>query len=269
MHGATVLILGCGDMGSAVAHWLFRSGARVLMCDRARPAHARRGMAFTDALFEGTATLEGITARFAETARAIDSAWQLNDAIPIATISEQEIRSAFSFNVAIDATMRRHLPQAQFRSWATSTIGLGPGFTPGENCHLAVETQWGESLGSVVRDRSTQARAGGPARLAGIGRERFVQSVQAGLWRTGAVIGQAVVANQEVGRIGEMPVRTPFAGTLRGLTHDSVEIDPGQIVVEVDPRDPPQVFGLGERPRAVARGVCNALGIDLAVDAIS
>ncbi len=175
MNAATVLILGCGDMGSAVAHWLFRRGARVLMCDRARPAHARRGMAFTDALFEGAATLEGITARFAETPQAVDCAWRVNDAIPVVTLAEHEITASFRFDVAIDATMRRHLPHPHFRSLAASTIGLGPGFTPGGNCHLAVETQWGDSLGSVVRDRSTQARTGGPARLAGIGRERFVR----------------------------------------------------------------------------------------------
>ncbi len=267
MNGATVLVLGCGDMGSAVAHWLFRRGARVLMCDRPRPAHARRGMAFTDALFEGTATLDGVTARFAETSRAVHCAWRVNDAIPIVTLGEQEITAAFQFDVAIDATMRRHLPHPRFRSMAASTIGLGPGFTPGENCHVAVETQWGESMGSVVRDRSTQVRSGGPARLAGVGRERFVQSAVAGIWRTCAVIGQTVDADQEVGLIGGIPVRAPFAGTLRGLTHDSVDIVPGQIVVEVDPRDPPQVFGLGERPRAVAQGVCDALGLAMPADA--
>ncbi len=185
----------------------------------------------------------------------------------VVTLGEQEITAAFHFDVVIDATMRRHLPDSKFRSLAASTIGLGPGFTPGENCHVAVETQWGNAMGSVVRDQGTQARSGGPARLAGIGRERFVQAAVAGTWRTSAAIGQPVRANQEVGLIGTLPVTAPFAGTLRGLTHDKVEVAPGQIVVEVDPRDPPQVFGLGERPRAVAQGVCDALGLDLPADA--
>ncbi len=47
---ATVLVRGCGDVGSAVAHGLFGAGYRVLIHDDPGPAHTRRGMAFTDAL---------------------------------------------------------------------------------------------------------------------------------------------------------------------------------------------------------------------------
>ncbi|MGJ7512444.1 nitrate reductase associated protein [Variovorax sp. GT1P44] len=48
---------------------------------------------------------------------------------------------------------------------------------------------------------------------------------------------------------------------MRGLTHDGVSVAERQKIVEVDPRQPPDVFGLGERPRAIARGVSRALGL--------
>ena len=70
-----------------------------------------------------------------------------------------------------------------------------------------------------------------------------------------------------VGALDGEPIRAPIAGHLRGLTHDDVEVRAGARLVEVDPRTPPQVFGLGERPLAVAAGVARALGLEGAVPA--
>ena len=55
----TVIIRSCVDVGSAVAHCLFGAAYRVLIHDDPRPAHTRRGMAFTDALFEHKSQLAG------------------------------------------------------------------------------------------------------------------------------------------------------------------------------------------------------------------
>ena len=54
-----VLVKGAGDVGSAVAHALFRAGDRPLLVDSPTPSVARRWMAFADALFDGRATLRG------------------------------------------------------------------------------------------------------------------------------------------------------------------------------------------------------------------
>ena len=48
-----VLVRGSGDVGSAVAHLLFAQGSSVVIHDIALPAAPRRGMAFSDAIFEG------------------------------------------------------------------------------------------------------------------------------------------------------------------------------------------------------------------------
>src|SRR5579863_6389659 len=58
-----VVVRGSGDVGSAVAHRLFRAGYRVVIHDGPAPSAPRRGMAFTDAVFNGTAILEGVRAR--------------------------------------------------------------------------------------------------------------------------------------------------------------------------------------------------------------
>ena len=63
---ARVLIRGSGDVGSAVAHLLLRSGHEVVIHDVALPAAPRRGMAFADAIFDGACELDGVRARRAE-----------------------------------------------------------------------------------------------------------------------------------------------------------------------------------------------------------
>src|SRR6266566_10166260 len=66
MDHVSVLVRGIGDIGSAVAHRLFEAGQRVVIHDVPAPAAARRGMAFTDAIFDGSAVLEGVTCRRVE-----------------------------------------------------------------------------------------------------------------------------------------------------------------------------------------------------------
>jgi hypothetical protein len=44
---------------------LFRNGERVVLHDGPRPSHARRGAAFTDALFGARALVDGVAAKYA------------------------------------------------------------------------------------------------------------------------------------------------------------------------------------------------------------
>jgi xanthine dehydrogenase accessory factor len=256
MKELVVLVLGCGDVGSAFAHRLFRMGVRVSLRDVPHSSHARRGMAFTDALFEGSATLEGTIARHAQNIRAVRQAWNDAEAIPVVTLPEFELVNALAWSAVVDATMRKHQTAVDRRSLAAAVIGLGPGFTPGMNCHVAVETQWGSEMGAVLRDRSTAATTGGPKTLAGVGRERFVIAPASGFWRTAAAIGQRVQAAEVVGTIGATSVRSPFTGSLRGLTHDKVTVAAGQKLVEVDdsrPRSSAWVHGLFRSRKVLPR----------------
>src|SRR5262249_25629928 len=155
-----------------------------------------------DALFDGEATLEGVVGRHATSLPAIHTCWEGGDAIPVASLPEADLLRDLQFDVIVDATMRRTSRAPDRRTLAPVAIGLGPGFNPGVNCDLAVETQWGSSLGAVVRERGTAPLAGGPPSLGGVGRERFVMAKTAGQWRTPAAIGQRVAAGEIVGAVG-------------------------------------------------------------------
>lgn len=256
----TILVRGSGDVGSAVASILFKAGHRVVLHDAPAPSHSRRGMAFVDALFQGTATLEGLLAKRARSLNTLPFMLKCRRAVPVSDAPLQDVVAEVHPQVLVDARMRKHdQPEAQ-RGLAPLTIGLGPNFDAGGNVDIAIETKWGDELGAVIRAGSTRALAGEPQPIAGHARERYVYAPAAGTFTTRFNIGDAVVEGQVVASIGKTPLHAPLSGCLRGITHDGVVVNKGTKIIEVDPRgDAQAAHGLGERPRRIAEGVLQAV----------
>lgn len=265
-----ILVLGSGDVGSAVGHRLFLSGADVVLADEAAPAHPRRGMAFTDAWFDGTATLEGVVGLLATDVGDLAAQCTVMVAISCTAAALAQVVAAWRPGSLAGARMRKRAAPDDLRVLVPQVIGLGPGFLPGIRCSMAIETAWGDEPGAVLRDRPASKLAGEPRTLDGVGRERFAYAPQGGVWRTAAHIGDKVPAAAQVGALqgceGSCIVRAPLAGARRGLLHDGVAIRAGQKLLEVDPRPQPDTHGLGARPVALARGVPRALGMHVGQD---
>lgn len=254
-----ILVRGSGDVGSAVALRLFRAGHPVVIHDAPAPAGPRRGMAFTDAIFEGSATLAGVAARRSDAAGARERALRGDD-IPVVTAEFDHTLGAVQPGVLVDARMRKRATPERQRGLAGLTIGLGPNFVAGDTVDLVVETSWGERLGVVLTEGTPAPLAGEPRTYGGHARERFIYAPAAGLFRTTARIAQDVQAGEVVATLDGEELRAPLDGILRGLTHDGVRIEAGTKCVEVDPRgDPSKVTGIGERPAAIAEGVLRAI----------
>ncbi|MDP2711495.1 MAG: hypothetical protein Q8O56_09775 [Solirubrobacteraceae bacterium] len=255
---ARVLVRGCGDIGSAVAHLLLGDGHEVVINDVALPAAPRRGMAFADAVFDGACELAGVRARrvgaLAELRRPH------RDEVLVTTEELGDVVAALRPDVLVDARMRKRAQPGEQRGLAPLTIGLGPNFVAGATTDLAIETQWGDELGTVVTDGPTKPLGGEPRSFEGHARDRFVYAPAAGVMRTRAVIAQRVAAGETVATIGDEPLLAPLDGILRGLVHDGVPVDAGAKVLEVDPRgDLSKVVGIGPRPRRIAEGVAEAI----------
>jgi xanthine dehydrogenase accessory factor len=205
-------------------------------------------MAFADAIFDGWATLDGLTAVCVRTPAELRHALNIGDAVPVAVTSFSDAIEATSWAALNDARMRkREVPEGQ-RGLAPITIGLGPNFVAGETVDLAIETMWGDRLGEVIA-------AGATLPLGGDGRARFVYAPEAGRSITGARIGDRVEKSAIVATVRSLVLRAPIGGVLRGLTRSGVEVAAGTKVIEVDPRgDPAGAFGLGERPGASPKG---------------
>lgn len=257
---ASVLVRGVGDVGSAVAVVLFRAGYSVALHDEPAPSTPRRGMAFADAVFDGWATLDSLTAVRVQTAGELLHGLKAGDVVPVTTAPFSEVVEATVWAAVIDARMRKRAVPERQRGLAPLTVGLGPNFIAGETVDLAIETKWGERLGEIVQAGATLPLGGEPRPIGGVGRARFVYAPQAGRFRTAARIGDRVTEGNSVASIGALSLLAPIGGVLRGLTRSGVEVAARTKVIEVDPRcDPAGAFGLGERPRRIAQGVLQAL----------
>ncbi len=257
-----VLVRGIGDVGSAVAHVLFQRGYAVVIHEGPAPPTAhRRGMAFTDAVFDGFVKLDGIFACRIDTLDCIAEQASGRLFIPVVVGTFETALAAAPWFALVDARMRKcAIPQCQ-RGLAPLTIGVGPGFIAGETIDVAIETACGDHLGSLVENGSTSALAGDPLSIKGVGQERLVYAPADGIWHTRRSIGDIVEAAKLIGWIGETPIVAPLTGVLRGLTRDGVPCARGTKIVEVDPREPGEavVRGLGERPRRIAGDVIAAI----------
>ncbi len=242
----TVLIRGSGDVGSAVAYALFVRGYRAVLHDVPQPAHARRGMAFTDALFFGKAVLEGVIAKRSTLGDSLGAMLTCGRAIPVMSAPLSAVLAQIPVDVLIDARMRKRDRPERQRSLAPLTIGLGP------NCIARDTTDLARGAATVF--------AGEPRVIGGTGRERYVYASHAGVFVTTFDIGAKVGAGDIVATVNNTPLRAPLSGYLRGLTHSAVYVEVGAKVIEVDPRNPgTQLRGIGERPPRIAAGVVAAL----------
>lgn len=256
----TVVVRGTGDVGSAVAHALFNAGYVVVMHDSAAPAHSRRGMAFADCIFDGTAELEGVIARRAKNGSALGYMLQCRKAVAVSIAELQTLIDVARPDVVIDARMRKRSNPERQIGLAPITIGLGPNHEAGVTTDVVAETAHSADLGHVIKDGRTKDLAGEPQVIGGHGRERFVYAPVLGVFETELEIGDRVERGSVIGHIGEEELLAPIAGCLRGLTRSGIPVETGAKVIEVDARGlRTEVFGLGGRPQIIARGVLQAI----------
>lgn len=255
-----VLVRGSGDVASAVAYRLFELGHAVLIHETPQPTYIRRGMAFTDAVFDGKVGLAGVWAKCPHGREELEHMLACGRAIPVSTAPLDEALQLLHPDVLVDARMKkRGLPERQI-GLAPLTIGLGPNFTAGENVDVAIETAWGESLGHILHAGATLPLEGEPREIEGLGRARCVYAAEAGILQTQVNIGDWVEAGEQVAELNGQQVRAPVSGHVRGICHAAVTVAAGNKILEIDPRrENANVFGLGERPLRIAEAVLKAI----------
>lgn len=254
-----VLVRGVGDIGSAIAHCLFREGHAVVVHDEPQPTTTRRGMAFADAVFDGRASLEGVDAVRVEDLGHVRALLSAHQSIPVYVSDLKSLLAAIAPAVLVDARMRKHRAPEIQRGLAPFTIGLGPDLVAGRHADVVIETSW-DGLGRVITDGASLPLGGEPREIEGHARDRYVYAPLDGIFRTEARIGDLVRRGQEVAQIGSTPLTAPLDGVLRGLTHDRVPVTARTKIIEVDPRmRRAEPSGIAERPRRIAEGVLAAI----------
>lgn len=230
-----IICRGAGDLATGIIHRLHRAGHRVIALETDYPAAIRRQVSFCEAVYDGSATVEGVTARLvpaltdAETDAEIDAETDtetysgVNDTPTAHIVSEKWSRSAIEAvleagevpllidptgesiaflkpDVVVDAIIaKRNLGTTI--DMAPLVIGVGPGFTARNDVHLVIESMRGHNLARIITDGMAQPNTGVPGNIAGFTSERVIHAPAAGYIHDVRKIGDIVQKGDEIARI--------------------------------------------------------------------
>lgn len=258
-----IIIRGGGDLASGVALRLHRAGFQLVILELEKPLAVRRSVSFSEAVYEGTQTVEGTTARLvsADQFQVTIEAGEIPVLVdPQANILRNQFLTSPQSTFVVDARMAKTTPDPLGVN-VPLHIGLGPGFTAGENCHAVVETRRGHTLGRVYWKGSALADSGEPDG----DRRRVLRSSHDGVLISNTKIGEAVEEGQVVAQVrtdaGELqPIASPFSGVLRGLIRPESRVTKGMKIGDVDQRNDLAAHRLvSDKALAVSGGVLEAL----------
>lgn len=253
-----VLIRGAGDLASGIALRLHHAKFRVVMTDLPRPTAIRRTVCFSQAILFGTMTVEDVTAEYAETpVRALEILKE--GKIPVLADPEAKCVSVLHPDAVVDAILAKWNLGTKLTD-AACVIGVGPGFTAGVDCHAAIETMRGHTLGRVITDGSPLPNTNIPGLIGGFAGERVLRAPADGIFRQRLEIGAMVKQNEIAGYVGEEPMRCQIDGVLRGLLADGTPVRKGMKAGDVDPRGEISYCSLvSDKALAIGGGVLEAI----------
>lgn len=253
-----VLIKGGGEVASGVAHRLALAQCRVCLTEVPQPLAVSRGVAFSEAIYDGKKEVEGIVARHVTSFPAITKAWQEGE-IAIIIDPETSIRSTLNPEVLVDAIMAKRNLGTRI-SHAPLVIGLGPGFRAGKDVHMVVETNNSRNLGKVILRGEAEKDTGVPIAIGGLTSKRVLHAPKNGLLETDKKIGDATTTGEEIASVAGKPVKAEIGGVIRALLRRGTEVAKGTKLGEIDPSgDRDAAFAIRGRIRAIADGVLAAI----------
>ncbi len=254
-----VLVRGGGDLGSGVVMRLRHAGLPVVVAEIAEPLVVRRAVAFAEAVYEGQVQVEDLTARRA--APEDIPALLADGEIPVVVDPQLQLRHdpRFRLLALVDARLTKRPPDLG-KEAAPLVIGLGPGFVGGENCHAAIETNRGHTLGRIYRDGPTLPDTGLPERVLDVREERVLRAPADGVLTARGDIGDRFQRGQVIAEVAGQPVRAPFDGVLRGLVRPGRRVTRGLKIGDLDPRDDPRYcFLVSDKALALGGAVLEVL----------
>jgi xanthine dehydrogenase accessory factor len=265
-----LLIRGGGDLASGVALRLHRVGFPVGILELEKPLAVRRTVCFSEAVYKGVHSVEGVVSRLvsADQFQAALEAGEIPVLVdPQADVLRNQFLTSPQFTFLVDARLLKSPPEP-LPIQLPLHIGLGPGFTAGENCHAVIETRRSHTLGRVHWHGPAQADSGQPD---GDPR-RVLRAPASGFVIPAAEIGDrlkegetlAIISGKSDGGSEKAKVISPFDGVLRGLIHPSVEVTEGMKIGDVDPRgDSSACFLVSDKALAVGGGALEAALVKL------
>ncbi|OUO17858.1 selenium-dependent molybdenum cofactor biosynthesis protein YqeB [Flavonifractor sp. An4] len=253
-----ILVKGAGDLATGTAVRLYRAGFQVVMTDIAQPTAVRRTVAFSQCIYDGQTTVEGITARKAENRDQVRDILAAGE-IPVLVDPQAAILAQLPFMVVVDAILAKKNLGTTI-SDAPIVLALGPGFTAGTDCHGVIETKRGHDLGRLILEGSAIPNTGVPGDVGGYTKERIIRSPADGPFEPVAQIGQQVNLGDVVAKVNGIPVTAQLTGIVRGMLPAGIPVTAGMKSGDIDPRcEVRHCFTVSDKARAIGGGVLEGI----------
>lgn len=294
-----IICRGAGDLATGIIHRLHRAGHRVIALETDYPAAIRRQASFCEAVYDGSAVVEGVTARLvpaladAETdtetysgendtpaAHIVSEKWDSSaieavleaGEVPLLIDPKGESIALLKPDVVVDAIIAKKNLGTTI-DMAPLVIGVGPGFTAGQDVHLVIESMRGHNLARIITDGMAQPNTGVPGNIAGFTSERVIHAPAAGYIHDVRKIGDIVQKGDEIARIYPdkesydnalseyVPVNATITGIIRGLIREGYYFRKGFKIADIDPRESEitNCFTISDKARSIAGSVLEAV----------
>ncbi len=258
-----ILVRGGGDLATGTIYKLRQCGFPVLVLETEAPSAIRRNVAFSEAVYQGTQTVEDMTCYLAA---SIDQAEEFLQEGKLALLVDPEGACIPQLKplAVVDAILaKKNLGTS--RDMAPITVALGPGFEAGVDVDAVVETKRGHRLGRVLYQGCAAPNTGIPGIIGGYGKERVLHSPAAGTFHSLSHITDTVRKGQTIALVetpeGAVPVRATLDGLLRGLIREDYPVTEGFKIADIDPRleEYDNCFTISDKARCIAGGVLEAV----------
>jgi len=258
MRDLKIVIKGAGEMATGIACRLFMANLKSLvMLEISRPISVRRGVAFSEAVYDSEKEVEGIKAECGENFAPVFDVWGRRN-IAVIVDPEWGFINELRPDVVIDAVMAKRNTGTK-REEAPLVIGVGPGFAAPCDAHAVVESNRGHNLGKVIYSGSAEPHTGIPGSTMGYTRERVLRAPHGGLVRHHKDIGDKVMKGDLILYVDKSPLFAPIDGILRGLIRE-IEVTTKEKIGDIDPRNMKEhCYTITDKARAIGGGVLEAI----------
>ena len=258
-----IIVRGGGDLATGTIYKLKKSGFPVLILEVAQPSAIRRNVAFCEAVYQGTQTVENMTCYLAE---SLAQAQQFLNEGKLAVLVDPTGESIAVLNplAVVDAILAKKNLGTNKRL-APITVALGPGFRAGEDVDAVIETKRGHNLGRVLWEGTAAPNTGIPGIIGGYGIERVIHCPAKGILRNVKKITDTVSKGEVIAVVemenGIVPVEATVDGILRGMIRDGYPVQIGFKMADIDPRidEYNNCFTISDKARCIAGGVLEAI----------
>lgn len=253
-----IVFRGAGDVATGAALRLYGAGLRrLLFLETPQPMAVRRTVCFSEAVYDGGITVEGVTAVRADTLADLEGIWAQGN-VPVLVDPAGDSVAELRPEVVVEATIaKKNIGVAM--ADAPLVVGVGPGFTAGKDVHRVVETNRGFSMGRLIREGSAMPNTGRPGVVMGYDLERVLRAPCSGVFETRYDIGDRVQAGDSTGTVDGRPVIAQIGGTLRGLLRPGLTVEAGAKLGDVEPRNNVGFDKVSDKGMAVGGALLEAI----------